>query len=150
MPQIGNVIVEDDVHIGANTTIDRATMGSTIIRKGVKLDNLIQIGHNAEIGKNTVIAAQTAVAGSAKVGEYCIIGGQVGISGHLKLGNKLQIQAQSGISKNLKDGSIVQGSPAFAYNDYFKSYASFKNLPKLVSSVHKLQKEFNAQKTNNE
>ena len=150
VPQIGNVIVEDNVHIGANTTIDRATMGSTIIRKGVKLDNLIQVGHNAEIGKNTVIAAQTAVAGSTKVGEYCVIGGQVGISGHLKLGNKLQIQAQSGISKNLKDGSVVQGSPAFGYNDYFKSYASFKNLPKIVSSVHKLEKEFYTQKTNNE
>lgn len=150
VPQIGNVIIEDNVHVGANTTIDRATMGSTILRKGVKLDNLIQIAHNVEVGKNTAIASQTAVAGSTKVGENCIIGGQVGISGHLNLGNKLQIQGQSGISKNLKDGSVVQGSPAFAYADYFKSYASFKNLPKIVASVNKLEKEFNAQKRNNE
>jgi len=150
VPHIGNVIIEDNVNIGANTTIDRATLGSTIIRKGVKLDNLIQIGHNAEVGKNTVIASQTAVAGSTKVGESCVIGGQVGIAGHLTLGNKLQIQGQSGISKNLKDNSKVQGSPAFDYANYFKSYASFKNLPKIVASVNKLEKQFNAQKLNNE
>ena len=150
IPQIGNVVIEDDVHIGANTTIDRATMGTTYIRKGVKLDNLIQIAHNVEIGKNTVIASQSAVAGSTKVGEYSVIGGQVGIAGHLKLGNKLRIQGQSGISKNLKEGSVVQGSPAFGYADYFKSYASFRNLPKLVATVNKLEKEFNAQKLNNE
>jgi UDP-3-O-[3-hydroxymyristoyl] glucosamine N-acyltransferase len=145
IPQIGNVIIEDYVDIGANTTIDRATMGSTIIRKGVKLDNLIQIAHNVEIGKNTVIASQTAVAGSSKVGENCVIGGQVGISGHLKLGNNLQIQGQSGISKSLKDGAIVQGSPAFNYPDYFKSYAYFKNLPKLASKINQLEKELKTQ-----
>jgi len=150
VPQIGNVILEDNVSVGANSTIDRATLGSTIIRKGVKLDNHIQVAHNVEIGKNTVIASQTGIAGSTKVGEDCIIGGQVGIAGHLKLGNKLQIQAQSGISKNLKDGSVVQGSPAFGYADYFKSYASFRNLPKLAASVHKLEKELTTLKSNND
>ena len=103
IPQIGNVIIEDNVDIGSATTIDRATLGSTIIRSGVKLDNQIQIAHNVEIGKNTVIAAQTGIAGSTKVGEGCMIGGQVGISGHLNLGNNVKIQAQSGISRNLKD-----------------------------------------------
>ncbi len=150
IPQIGNVIIEDNVDIGAGSTIDRATMGSTIIRKGVKLDNQIQIAHNVEIGKNTVIAAQTGVAGSTKVGENCMIGGQVGIAGHLTLGNNLRIQAQSGISKNLKDNSVVQGSPAYGYNDYFKSYALFKNLPKLAEKINKLEKEINTQNINNE
>lgn len=150
IPQIGNVIIEDNVDIGANSTIDRATMGSTIIRKGVKLDNQIQIAHNSEIGKNTVIASQSGVAGSTKVGESCMIGGQVGIAGHLNLGNNLQIQAQSGISKNLKDGLKVQGSPAFAYGDFFKSYVLFKNLPKISSTLNKIEKEFNTQKPNDE
>ena len=145
IPQIGNVIIEDNVDIGAVCTIDRATLGSTIIRKGVKLDNQIQIAHNVEIGKNTVIAAQTGIAGSTKVGEGCIIGGQVGIVGHLNIGNNLRIQAQSGISKNLKDDSVVQGTPAYGYNDYFKSYAIFKNLPKLVDKINNLEKEINTQ-----
>ena len=150
VPHIGNVVIEDNVSIGANTTVDRATLGSTIIRKGVKLDNHIQIAHNVEVGKNTVIASQTGVAGSTKVGEDSIIGGQVGIAGHLKLANKLKIQAQSGISKGLKEGDVVQGSPAFGYSDFFKSYASFRNLPKIVATVNKLEKELNAQKLNNE
>ena len=111
IPQIGNVILEDNVEIGANTTIDRATVGSTIIRKGVKLDNLIQIAHNVDIGENTVIAAQTGIAGSTSVGANCMIGGQVGIIGHLKIGNGVMIAAQSGIGQNLEDGAIVQGSP---------------------------------------
>ena len=150
VPQIGNVIIEDNVDIGAGSTIDRATLGSTIIRQGVKLDNQIQIAHNVEVGKNTVIAAQTGIAGSSKVGENCMIGGQVGISGHLNLGNKLRIQAQSGISKNLKDGETVQGSPAFNYPDWNKSYVYFRNLPKIVQTVNKLEKEFKAQNVNNE
>lgn len=150
VPQTGNVVIEDNVDVGSGSTIDRATLGSTIIRKGVKLDNQIQIAHNVEIGKNTVIAAQTGIAGSTKVGENCMIGGQVGIAGHLNIGNNLRIQAQSGISKNLKDGSVVQGSPAFGYSDYFKSYAMFKNLPKLSEKVNKLEKEINTQSLNNE
>jgi UDP-3-O-[3-hydroxymyristoyl] glucosamine N-acyltransferase len=145
IPQIGNVIIEDYVDIGAASTIDRATLGSTIIRRGVKLDNQIQIAHNVEIGKNTVIAAQTGIAGSTKIGENCMIGGQVGIAGHLSLGNNLQIQAQSGISKNLKDGVKVQGTPAFDYGDYFKSYVHFRNLPKLAASLTKIEKELSAQ-----
>src|SRR5437667_1150319 len=108
--QIGNVIIEDDVEIGANTTIDRATLGSTIIRKGVKLDNLIQVAHNVEIGENTVIAAQTGVAGSTKIGRDCMIGGQVGFAGHLTIGDKVKIGAQSGIGHNIKEGEIVWGS----------------------------------------
>ncbi|WP_452600192.1 UDP-3-O-(3-hydroxymyristoyl)glucosamine N-acyltransferase, partial [Pontimicrobium sp. MEBiC01747] len=115
IPQIGNVILEDFVDIGAATTIDRATLGSTVIRKGVKLDNQIQIAHNVEIGKNTVIAAQTGIAGSTKVGENCQIGGQVGIAGHLVIGNGVRIQAQSGIGRNIKDNETLQGSPAFGY-----------------------------------
>lgn len=150
VPQIGNVIIEDNVDIGANSTIDRATLGSTIIRRGVKLDNQIQIAHNVEIGKNTVIASQTGIAGSTKVGENCMIGGQVGIVGHLVLGNNLQIQAQSGISKNLKDGAVVQGSPAFDYGSFNKSYVYFRNLPKLATTINKLEKEFNAQQQKNE
>ena len=150
IPQTGNVVVENNVDVGSNTTIDRATLGSTIIRSGVKLDNQVQIAHNVEIGKNTVIAAQTGIAGSTKVGKGCMIGGQVGIAGHLTLGNYLKIQAQSGISKNLKDNEVVQGSPAFGYSDFNKSYVYFKNLPKTVSSFNKLEKDFNAQKLNDE
>ncbi len=150
IPQIGNVIVEDNVDVGANSTIDRATLGSTIIRKGVKLDNHIQIAHNVEIGKNTVIASQTGIAGSTKVGEGCMIGGQVGIVGHLNLGNNLQIQAQSGITKNLKDGAVVQGTPAFDYGSFNKSYVIFRNLQKLSSTVNRLEKESKAQNKNNE
>jgi len=141
--QIGNVIVEDKVEIGANTTIDRATMGSTIIRQGVKLDNLIQIAHNVEIGKHTVIAAQSGVAGSTKIGENCMIGGQVGIVGHLKIGNNVKIAAQSGISSNIKDNEIVQGSPAFAISDYKRAYVYFRQLPKLNSLVSRIEKELN-------
>ncbi|WP_028891925.1 UDP-3-O-(3-hydroxymyristoyl)glucosamine N-acyltransferase [Tenacibaculum sp. 47A_GOM-205m] len=150
IPQIGNVIIEDNVDVGSNSTIDRATLGSTIIRKGVKLDNHIQIAHNVEIGKNTVIASQTGIAGSTKIGENCMIGGQVGIVGHITIGNNVKIQAQAGIGKSLKDGEVVQGSPAFGYSDYSKSYVHFKNLPKLASTIHKIEKELNAQKVNNE
>ena len=140
IPQIGNVIIEDNVDIGACTTIDRATMGSTIIRKGVKLDNQIQIAHNVEIGENTVIAAQTGIAGTSKIGKNCMIGGQVGIVGHLTIGDNVRIQAQSGVSRNIKDNEILQGSPTFAYNDFAKSYVHFKNLPKIVTEIEALKK----------
>jgi UDP-3-O-[3-hydroxymyristoyl] glucosamine N-acyltransferase len=146
IPQIGNVVIEDNVDIGANTTIDKATMGSTIIRKGVKLDNQIQIGHNVEIGENTVIAAQTGIAGSTKIGKNCMIGGQVGIVGHLTIGNNVKIQAQSGVARNIKDDEVLQGSPAFGYNDFSKSYVHFKNLPKIVVELEELKKEVLKQK----
>ena len=143
IPQIGNVILEDNVDVGSCTTIDRATMGSTIIRKGVKLDNQIQIAHNVEIGENTVIAAQTGVAGSTKIGKNCMIGGQVGIAGHITIGNNVRIQAQSGVGKNINDDEVLQGSPSFGYNDYSKSYVHFKNLPKIVSELNELKKTIN-------
>lgn len=143
IPHIGNVIIEDNVDIGAATTIDRATLGSTIIRKGVKLDNQIQIAHNVEIGENTVIAAQTGVAGSTKVGQRCQIGGQVGIAGHLTIGNGVKIQAQSGIGRNIKDNEVLQGSPALSYGSYNKSYVHFRNLGELVKKINELEKKLN-------
>ncbi|MEY4432197.1 MAG: UDP-3-O-acylglucosamine N-acyltransferase [Bacteroidota bacterium] len=146
IPQIGNVIIEDDVEIGACTTIDRATMGSTIIRKGVKLDNHIQVAHNVEIGENTVIAAQTGIAGSTKIGKNGMIGGQVGFAGHITVGNNVRIKAKSGITKNVKDGQIMQGSLAFGYSDFSKSYVHFKNLPNIVAELEELKKEILNQK----
>lgn len=143
VPQIGNVIIEDYVDIGAGTTIDRATLGSTIIRKGVKLDNQIQIAHNVEIGENTVIAAQSGIAGSTKIGKNCMIGGQVGIAGHLTIGNGVKIQAQSGIGRNVKDNETLQGSPALNYGDYNKSYVHFKNFPKIVERLYNIEKKSN-------
>jgi UDP-3-O-[3-hydroxymyristoyl] glucosamine N-acyltransferase len=140
--QVGNVILEDDVEIGSNTTIDRATLGSTIIKKGVKLDNLIQIAHNVEIGENTVIAAQTGVSGSTKIGKNCMIGGQVGIIGHLVIADEVKIAAQSGLSKSiLKKGSVVQGSPAFEIKKYMHSYVHFRNLGDIVGRINALEKE---------
>lgn len=141
VPQIGNVIIEDDVEIGSCATVDRATLGSTIIRTGVKLDNQIQVAHNVEIGAHTVIAAQTAIAGSTKIGKNCMIGGQVGIVGHITIGNGVKIQAQSGVGKSLKDGETVQGTPAFGYGDFSKSYIHFKNLPKIVKEIEDLKKQ---------
>lgn len=146
IPQIGNVIIEDHVDVGAGTTIDRATMGSTIIRKGVKLDNQIQIAHNVEIGNNTVIAAQTGVAGSTKIGSNCMIGGQVGVVGHITIGNNVKVQAQSGITKSVPDNEVIQGTPAFSYNDFNKSYIYFRKLPELVTKVNNLEKELKTQK----
>ena len=140
VPQTGNVILEYNVDVGAGTTIDRATLGSTILRKGVKLDNQIQIAHNVEIGEHTVIAAQTGIAGSTKIGKYCMIGGQVGIVGHIVIGDKVKIQAQSGIGRNVKDNEVLQGSPALNYGDYNKSYVHFKNLPKIISRIDDLEK----------
>ncbi|MBL0102793.1 MAG: UDP-3-O-(3-hydroxymyristoyl)glucosamine N-acyltransferase [Bacteroidetes bacterium] len=138
--QIGNVIIEDHVEIGANTTIDRATLGSTIIRKGVKLDNLIQIAHNVEIGENTVIAAQTGVAGSTKIGKDCMIGGQVGIVGHITIADKVKIAAQSGVGSSVTtEGEILQGSPAFNIGDYKRTYVVFRKLPALEKKIAELE-----------
>lgn len=143
VPQTGKVVLEDDVEIGAGTTIDRATLGATILRKGVKLDNQIQVAHNVEIGSNTVIAAQTGIAGSTKIGKNCMIGGQVGIVGHIVIGDRVRIQAQSGIGRNVKDDEVIQGSPALNYGDYNKSYVHFKNLPRIVDRIDKLEKKSN-------
>ncbi len=150
IPQIGIVIIEDNVDIGAATTIDRATLGSTIIRKGVKLDNQIQVAHNVDIGENTVIAAQTGIAGSTKIGRNCMIGGQVGIVGHISIGNNVRIQAQSGIAKSLKDNEVIQGSPGFNYSDWNKSYVYFKKLPILVTKINELEKKIKELEKNGE
>ncbi len=148
---VGNVIIEDNVEIGANTTIDRSTMGSTIIREGAKLDNLVQLGHNTEVGENTVIAAQTGVAGSTKIGKSARIGGQVGFSGHLKIADRTEIQAQSGISHSiLEEGKRVFGSPAIDYNSYIRSYSIFKKLPDLYKTIYRLEKEIASIKKDNE
>jgi len=149
VPQIGNVIIHDYVEIGANTTIDRATMGSTVIGKGVKLDNLVQIAHNVEIGANTVIAAQTGVAGSTKIGKDVMIGGQVGIVGHIKIADGTKIAAQSGIGGNIiEENQIVQGSPAFFIGDYKRSYVLFKNLPALRNQIKDLEDQIKKLKQN--
>jgi UDP-3-O-[3-hydroxymyristoyl] glucosamine N-acyltransferase len=142
IPQVGNVVLEDHVSIGANTTIDCATFDSTIIREGVKLDNLIQIGHNVEIGKHTVIASQTGISGSSKVGEYSMIGGQVGLAGHIQLGAHTKIAAQSGINKTIKEeGKILFGSPAFDHLQYMKSAMLFKRLPELNQKIRELEEK---------
>jgi UDP-3-O-[3-hydroxymyristoyl] glucosamine N-acyltransferase len=142
LPQIGNVILENDVEVGANTTIDRATMGSTIIRQGVKLDNLIMIAHNVEIGEHTVIAAQAGIAGSSKIGRFCRIGGQAGFVGHIKIADGTQVQAQSGVAAPVEQpGTAIYGSPALPYNDYLRSYAVFKNLPGLYKKINALEKK---------
>jgi len=140
VPQIGNVIIEDDVEVGANTTIDRATMGSTVIRRGVKLDNLIQIAHNVEVGENTVIAAQTGISGSTKIGRNCVIGGQVGIVGHIQIADGTRINAQSGLSKSIvTSGLTLTGTPAYDYKSSLKSQAIFRNLPELHQRLIKLE-----------
>lgn len=141
IPQIGNVIIEDHVNIGANTVIDCATMGSTIVKSGVKLDNLVQVAHNVEVGKNTVIAAQAAIAGSTKVGENCIIGGQVGIVGHIKIANKVTIGAKSGVNKADKEGQILLGSPAVDHRQCVKTYAITKNLPQILERIEELEEK---------
>jgi len=141
VPQLGNVIIEDNVSIGSNTVIDKATMESTIIHSGVKLDNLIQIGHNVEIGKNTVIAAQSGISGSTKVGENSMFGGQVGVVGHLKLGDFAKYAAQAGVSKKTKNNETVIGSPAMPKDQFIKSYIIFKKLPSIVKQIEKLEKK---------
>ncbi|QJW91153.1 UDP-3-O-(3-hydroxymyristoyl)glucosamine N-acyltransferase [Spirosoma taeanense] len=141
IPQLGNVILEDFVNVGASTTIDCATMGSTIIRQGVKLDNLIQIGHNVEIGKNTVIAAQTGISGSTKIGENCVIAGQVGFAGHLTIANGTKVGAQSGVGKNVtEEGTSLNSSPAFNLSESMRSLAVFRRLPSLERRVSDLEK----------
>jgi UDP-3-O-[3-hydroxymyristoyl] glucosamine N-acyltransferase len=147
VPQIGNVIIEDDVEIGANTTIDRATMGSTIIKKGVKLDNLIQIAHNVEIGENTVIAAQSGISGSTKIGKHNMIGGQVGVVGHIQTANGTKVGAQSGITKSISTpNTSVNETPAFDYKASLKSQAIFRNLPDLQKRILELEQQLAALK----
>lgn len=147
VPQIGNVVLEDDVEVGANSCIDRATMGSTIIKQGVKLDNLIQIAHNVTIGENCVIAAQTGIAGSSKIGGNCMIGGQVGMVGHLEIGEETMIAAQSGVTSNFPAKSVLRGSPAFDLNKFQKSYVLFRKLPEIWSQVKELEKEIKTLKS---
>ncbi|MBE0640769.1 MAG: UDP-3-O-(3-hydroxymyristoyl)glucosamine N-acyltransferase, partial [Bacteroidales bacterium] len=138
--QIGNVILEDRVEIGANTTVDRATLGSTIVRQGVKLDNLIQVAHNVEIGENTVIAAQTGIAGSTRIGRNCMIAGQVGVVGHASVADDVKVAAQSGISGSIrKPGSVVMGSPAFDHALYVKAYIAFRKLPDHLDKIRMLE-----------
>jgi UDP-3-O-[3-hydroxymyristoyl] glucosamine N-acyltransferase len=142
IPQVGKVIIEDHVEVGANTTIDRATMGATILRKGVKLDNLIMIAHNVEVGENTVMAAQTGISGSTKVGRNCMFGGQVGLIGHITIADGVKIAAQSGVTKNIKQENIVvQGSPTLDFTHYQRCYVVFKNLPDLRNQVIELEKK---------
>jgi UDP-3-O-[3-hydroxymyristoyl] glucosamine N-acyltransferase len=142
IPQIGNVIIEDNVEIGANTTIDRATMGSTIIRKGVKLDNLIQIAHNVEIGENTVMAAQVGISGSTKVGRDCMFGGQVGLAGHLTVANGVKLGAKSGVHSSLtKENEVMIGAPAQNYTDFMKCFVVFRRLPEMKKDLDELKKK---------
>lgn len=141
IPQIGIAILEDDVEIGANTCIDRATMGATIIRKGVKLDNLIQIAHNVEVGSHTVMASQVGIAGSTKVGQWCMFGGQVGLAGHIKIGDKVNLGAQSGVPGSIKDGQNLIGTPPIEPKNYFKSSVLFKKLPDMATELNNLKKE---------
>jgi UDP-3-O-[3-hydroxymyristoyl] glucosamine N-acyltransferase len=140
IPQIGNVIIEDDVEIGANSTIDRATMGSTLIKAGAKLDNLLQIGHNAEVGNNAIIAAQAGISGSTKIGNNVMIGGQAGIVGHITIGDGAKINAQSGVSKSLEAGKVVTGSPAHDYTAALRSQATARKLPELEKRIKELEK----------
>ena len=141
IPQIGNVIIEDNVEIGANTCIDRSTMGSTFVRKGVKLDNLVQIAHNTDIGENTVMSAQVGIAGSTKVGQWCMFGGQVGIAGHITIGNKVFLGAQSGVPGSLKDNQTLIGTPPTDQRSFFKSQAIIRRLPEIYKQLNDLQKE---------
>ena len=142
--QIGNVIIEDNVEIGANTTVDRATMGSTIIHKGVKLDNMVQIAHNDEIGENTVMAAHVGIAGSTIIGKNCVFGGQAGISGHITIGDGTKVGPQAGVMSSVKPGSVVLGSPAINYKDAMKSFSIVRNLPQLRNDVIELQKRMDS------
>lgn len=142
IPQVGKVLIEDHVEVGANTTVDRATMGATILRKGVKLDNLVMIAHNVEVDENTVIAAQSGISGSTKVGKNCMFGGQVGLIGHIKIASGVKIAAQSGITKDIKEeGIVIQGSPAFEFGPYQRSYLLFRNLPKIRDQINDLERK---------
>jgi UDP-3-O-[3-hydroxymyristoyl] glucosamine N-acyltransferase len=148
IPQIGRVIIEDDVEVGANTVIDRGSMGDTIIKKGVKLDNLIQIAHNVKIEENTAIAAQTGVAGSTTIGKSCLIGGQVGIAGHIHIGDGTIVQAKSGLNSSTQPNEKLYGYPALAYSQYLKSYAYFKKLPEMADELRQLKIELQKLKSN--
>lgn len=142
IPQIGIVTIESDVEIGANSCVDRSTMGTTYVRKGVKLDNLVQVAHNVEIGENTVMSAQTGVAGSTKIGRWCMFGGQVGISGHIKIGDRVMVGAQAGISGSLPKGNVtLQGSPAIEANNFWRSSVVFKKLPELYRQINQMSRE---------
>lgn len=143
IPQIGIVTIEDDVEIGANTCVDRSTMGSTYVRKGVKLDNLVQIAHNTDIGANTVMSSQVGVAGSTKVGEWCMFGGQVGLAGHITIGNHVMLGAQSGVPGNIKDNEQLIGTPPMGMKAYFRSHAIFRRLPEMYKELNELRKELN-------
>lgn len=149
IPQIGNAIIEDDVETGSNVSIDRATIGSTVIRKGAKLDNLIQIAHNVEIGENTVVVAQTGIAGSTKIGKNCMIAAQAGIVGHLKIGDEVKIGAQSGVTSSLKDGALVLGSPAHTFSETRKSMVIYKKLPEMYARLNELEKSIKELLNNN-
>jgi len=146
--QLGNVVIEDDVEIGANTTVDRAVMGSTIIHSGVKLDNLIQIAHNVEVGYHTAMAAQTGIAGSTKIGDNCMFGGQVGIIGHLQIGDNAQIAAQSGITKNVRTNAKVMGTPFLPLTGFLRSHILFERLPELNTKINRLEREIEELKKN--
>ena len=141
IPQIGIVIIEDNVEIGANTCVDRATMGATVIHEGVKLDNLVQIAHNVEVGSNTVMASQVGVAGSAKIGQWCMFGGQVGVAGHITVGDHVTTGAQAGIAGSVKPGNTIQGSPAIEAKNFARSSIVFKKLPEMYAALNSLQKE---------
>ena len=141
IPQIGIAELEDDVEIGANTCIDRSTMGRTIVRKGVKLDNLVQVAHNVEVGSNTVISAQSGIAGSTKVGSWCMFGGQSGISGHITIGNKVNLAAKTGVISSVEDGATMMGYPAIGYRNFLRSSLIYRDLPELSKTVRQLEKE---------
>jgi UDP-3-O-[3-hydroxymyristoyl] glucosamine N-acyltransferase len=142
IPQIGNVILEDRVDIGANTTIDRATMGSTIIRRGVKLDNLVQIAHNVEIGENTVMASMGGISGSTKIGKNCMFGGQIGIAGHLEIADGVKLAAMAGVAASIKEPNTVEmGAPSFGHKPFLQSYVYFRKLPDLAARINKLEKD---------
>ena len=141
IPQIGITLLEDNVEIGANTCVDRATMGATIVHSGVKLDNLVQVAHNDEIGSHTVMAAQVGIAGSTKVGEWCMFGGQVGLAGHIKIGDKVGIGAQAGVPGNVKSNEQILGTPAIDAKNFMKSSAVYKKLPEMYATLNAMQKE---------
>lgn len=141
IPQIGNVVIEDNVEIGANTCIDRATMGSTVVHKGVKLDNLIQIGHNVVVGEHTVCASQVGIAGTSKIGRHCMLGGQVGVAGHLNVGDNVQLGSKAGISNNIPEGTVYFGYPALPISKYHRANAVFRNLPELSKTVYRMEKQ---------
>lgn len=146
IPQIGIAILEDDVEIGANTCVDRATMGATVVKRGVKLDNLVQVAHNVVIDEHTVMAAQCGISGSTKIGSWCMIGGQSGISGHIKIGNQVKVGGNSGVNKNVQDGSTIMGYPAFEHTQFARASVVFKKLPEMYREMNELKKELEALK----